>query len=122
MRNSSYSFMPIGLILYRCFSHGLKMCIQLGYNPHKLSLLAFYVVYYYQDINVLTRIFILLHVHVCVHTLSGGGHKFSEFTCCFYFKRFPQSMYSAKVHVYTENLVVLTLSGIYFVSLSHLNA
>ena len=41
-------FMPIVLILYRCFSHGLKMCICFGYNPqiifvtfsHKLSLVA----------------------------------------------------------------------------------
>ena len=96
------------------------MCIYLGYNPHKLSLHAFNAVYTYQDINVLTRIFILLHV--CVQTLSGGGHQFFEFTCCFCFTRFhslcivPQCTYTLK------NLVVLTLSGIYFVSLSHLNA
>ena len=32
-RNSSYSFMPILLKLYGCFSHGLKMCMWFGYHP-----------------------------------------------------------------------------------------
>ena len=48
MRNSSYSFMPIVLKLYRCFAPGLKMDICFGYYPqitfvtffHKLSLIA----------------------------------------------------------------------------------
>ena len=31
--NSSYSFMPIHLKLYRCLDHCLKMCILFGYNP-----------------------------------------------------------------------------------------
>ena len=30
---SSYSFMPIFWKLYRCFCHGLKMCMWFGYNP-----------------------------------------------------------------------------------------
>ena len=33
MGNSSYSFMPIVLKLYRYFGHGLEMCVCLGYNP-----------------------------------------------------------------------------------------
>ena len=33
MRNSSYSFMPILSKLYRCFSHGLKICMWFGYYP-----------------------------------------------------------------------------------------
>ena len=32
VRNSSYSSMPIFLKLYRCFRHGLKMCICFWYN------------------------------------------------------------------------------------------
>ena len=31
MRNSSCSFMPIVLKRYRCFCHGLKMCMWVGY-------------------------------------------------------------------------------------------
>ena len=33
MRNSSYSFIPILLKLYRCCDHALKICIWFGYNP-----------------------------------------------------------------------------------------
>ena len=33
VRNSSYSVMPIHLKLYRCFCHGLKICIWFGYYP-----------------------------------------------------------------------------------------
>ena len=33
VRNSSYSFMPIHLKLYRCFCHGLKICMWFGYYP-----------------------------------------------------------------------------------------
>ena len=33
VRNSSYSFMPIHLKLYRCFCHGLKICMWFGYCP-----------------------------------------------------------------------------------------
>ena len=33
IRNSSYSFLPIFLSMYRCFGHDLKMCIWCGYNP-----------------------------------------------------------------------------------------
>ena len=32
-RNSSYSFPPIVLKLFRCFLHGMKMCMWFGYNP-----------------------------------------------------------------------------------------
>ena len=32
-RNSSYSFLPIVLKLFRCFLHGMKMCMWFGYNP-----------------------------------------------------------------------------------------
>ena len=32
-RNSSYNFLPIVLKLFRCFLHGMKMCIRFGYNP-----------------------------------------------------------------------------------------
>ena len=39
MRNSSYSFMPIVLKLYRCFGHGLKKCIYFGSNPQNIHLL-----------------------------------------------------------------------------------
>ena len=31
--NSSYSFIPILLKLYRCLDHALKMCMWSGYNP-----------------------------------------------------------------------------------------
>ena len=31
--NSTYSFMPIPLQIYRCIGHGLKMRILFGYNP-----------------------------------------------------------------------------------------
>ena len=31
-RNSSYSFSPIVLKLFRCFLHGMKMCTWFGYN------------------------------------------------------------------------------------------
>ena len=33
VRNSFYSFMSIFLKLYKCFCHGLKMCMWFGYNP-----------------------------------------------------------------------------------------
>ena len=33
MRNSSYSFIPILLKLYRCCDHTLKICMWFGYNP-----------------------------------------------------------------------------------------
>ena len=33
MCNSSYSFMAIFLKLYRCFCHGLKICMWFRYNP-----------------------------------------------------------------------------------------
>ena len=33
-RNSSYSFIPILLKLYRCLDHALKMCMWFGYNCH----------------------------------------------------------------------------------------
>ena len=33
VRNSSYSFMPIHLKLYRCFCHGLNICMWFGYYP-----------------------------------------------------------------------------------------
>ena len=33
VRNSSYSFMPIHLKLYKCFCHGLKVCMWFGYYP-----------------------------------------------------------------------------------------
>ena len=41
--NSSYSFIPIALKLYRYLGHGLKMCILFGHNPqimfcHKMNL------------------------------------------------------------------------------------
>ena len=32
-RNSSYSFPPIVLKLFRCFLDGMKMCMWFGYNP-----------------------------------------------------------------------------------------
>ena len=31
--NSSYSYIQILLILYRCFDHALKICMWFGYNP-----------------------------------------------------------------------------------------
>ena len=33
MRNSSYSFIPLLLKLYRCCDHALKICMWFGYNP-----------------------------------------------------------------------------------------
>ena len=33
VRNSSNSFIPILLKLYRCLDHALKMCMWFGYNP-----------------------------------------------------------------------------------------
>ena len=33
MRNSSYTFIPILLKLYRCCDHALKICMWFGYNP-----------------------------------------------------------------------------------------
>ena len=33
MRNSSYSFIPILLKLYRCVDHALKISMWFGYNP-----------------------------------------------------------------------------------------
>ena len=33
MCNSSYSFIPILLKLYRCCDHALKICMWFGYNP-----------------------------------------------------------------------------------------
>ena len=33
MRNSSYSFIPILLKLYRCCDHASKICMWFGYNP-----------------------------------------------------------------------------------------
>ena len=32
--NSSYSYIPILLKLYRCLDHALKICMWFGYNPH----------------------------------------------------------------------------------------
>ena len=49
MRNSSYSFIPILLKLYRCHDRALKICMWFGYNPqinfshflHYLNLVIF---------------------------------------------------------------------------------
>ena len=56
VRNSSYSFMPIHLKLYRCFCHGLKICMWFGYYPEIIfchffrSLnLAIFRRFYYQN-------------------------------------------------------------------------
>ena len=41
VRNSSYSFIPIILKLYRCLHHTLKMCMWFGYNP-QINFLHFF--------------------------------------------------------------------------------
>ena len=41
-RNFSYSFIRILLKLYRCFGHGLKICMWFGYNPQIIFLLLFH--------------------------------------------------------------------------------
>ena len=39
--NSSYSFPQIVLKLFRCFLHGMKMCMCFGYNPSIISFFTF---------------------------------------------------------------------------------
>ena len=97
--------MPIDLILYICFSHGIKMCICFGYNPQiifvtffsQIEFICFLAVNYYQDMNVLRIkfsefLFCFMYLvsltywfidssYIKRQTLSGGGHKFSEFAC-----------------------------------------
>ena len=41
VRNSSYSFMPIHLKLYRCFCHGLKICMWFGFYPEIIFCIFF---------------------------------------------------------------------------------
>ena len=78
------------LKLYRCFGHGLKMCICFGYYPqilfcyflHKLSLIKFFSCFVY--LVILNN---LHHVssNITRQTSSGGGHKISKFACLFLF-------------------------------------
>ena len=57
VRNSSYSFMPIHLKLYRCFCHGLKICMWFAYYPEiifchffrSLNLVTFRRFYYQSE-------------------------------------------------------------------------
>ena len=67
---NSYSFMPIVLKIYRCFGHGLKICIYFVYNPQiifcyyfsQIGLSLFIGIYYYQDMNVLFTRFMIAHI------------------------------------------------------------
>ena len=102
MRNSSYSFMPILLKLYRCFCHDLKICMWFGYYPEiifchffcNLNLVIFKC-FYYQSEKIVGTLCAQLHscfghgLKICmwfgynpqIINNNGGGHKFSEFAC-----------------------------------------
>ena len=43
-RNSSYSFAPIFLKLYRCFNHGLKICMCFIHTPQSIF---FYFLFFF---------------------------------------------------------------------------
>ena len=51
--NSSYSFSPIVLKFFRCFLHGMKICMWFGYNPcfFSLFLLCELVFFWYEVLS-----------------------------------------------------------------------
>ena len=86
MRNSSYSFMPILLKLYRCFCHDLKICMWFGYYPEiifchffcNLNLVIFKCFYYQSEKIVGT---------LCAQLHSCFGHGLK---ICMWFGYNPQ--------------------------------
>ena len=130
MRNSSYSFMPILLKLYRCFCHDLKICMWFGYYPEiifchffcNLNLVIFKC-FYYQSEKIVGTLCAQLHscfghgLKICmwfgynpqIINNNGGGHKFSEFACLCCFLVMPVSIIAAPGNIYSflvENLHV----------------
>ena len=67
--NSSYSFRPILLKLYRCFKDGLKICILIFQNPE----IIFY--YFFRIFNL--DIFRALILQICVYGVCIGNSSYS---------------------------------------------
>ena len=67
--NYSNSFMPIFFKLYRCFCHGLKICMWFGYNPQIIF-------------------FSLLIVHISLTHYKAGDINSLNFSPCFFFQVF----------------------------------
>ena len=73
VRNSSYLFMPVVLKLYRCFCHGLKMCMRFDYGPQ---------INIYHFSRIFTWSFVELQYYQTVYIVGtfggvskGGKHK-----------------------------------------------
>ena len=110
MRNSSYSFMPILLKLYRCFCHDLKICMWFGYYPEiifchffcNLNLVIFKCFYYQSEKIVGT---------LCAQLHSCFGHGLK---ICMWFGYTPDSTLQS---TYTLVRQILSKSNITNVTL-----
>ena len=68
--NSSYSFRPILLKLYRCFKDGLKICILFFQNPE----IIFY--HFFPIFNL--DIFRALILQICIWSIGNSSYSFGE--------------------------------------------
>ena len=69
VRNSSYSFMPIPSKLYRCFCHGLKLCMWSGYYPEIIFC------HFFRNFN-LSQICMAKNTCVYIYTRANNTHRF----------------------------------------------
>ena len=75
--------MPIHLKLYRCFDHGLKMCILFEYNPqiifchffHKLNLAIFTGRVNGLKVFCVGNFYSFMPIHLKLYRCSGHGLK-----------------------------------------------
>ena len=68
--NSSYSYMPILLKLYRCFCHGLEMCSGLGIIPeYFLWLFLHFKLSHFSGVNTIK---VYIYWVLCVHNTSNS--------------------------------------------------
>ena len=99
MRNSSYSFMPILLKLYRCFCHDLKICMWFGYYPEiifchffcNLNLVIFKCTIMAGDINSLN---LLVHFQFSFGTRTAHQEKIKSIYECIRTSNLPDLMYA----------------------------
>ena len=117
MRNSSYSFMPILLKLYRCFCHDLKICMWFGYYPEiifchffcNLNLVIFKCTIMAGDINSLNLL--VLFVIKCSCTVYNN--VLFIFTHAMHFRNkilFKLTYFQTCRHVFLSSLVEPVLS------------
>ena len=83
MRSSSYNFMPIFLKLYKCFCHGLKMCMWFGYNPqinYTPGIYAEgYIVFVFLFVSPSVRMFVCSFVHSFVRSFVLPSRSWNYF-------------------------------------------